>query len=295
MPDNDRTVTQVTGDLLRSWPLPVPSGDKEARGRVLIVGGSAHTPGAILLAAEAALRAGAGKLQIATVETIAPHVAVAIPEALVIGLVQAEDGGIAETAGDRLRELVRGAAAVLVGPGMVGEEQSIALLRDVIPHVEGTLVIDAFGLAVVTRDASSVAGLSGRCVLTPNLHELAITLQSDDDAVAADVIGSTAELARRTSAVATSGGATSFTASPDGRVWCDDHGVDGLGVSGSGDVLAGIVAGFAARGASAEQAAVWGTYVHKRAGELLAERVGAIGFLARELVTEVPAVLREYA
>lgn len=289
LPDTD----VVTTGLLRAWPLPSPGGDKEARGRALIVGGSADTPGAILLAAEAALRAGAGKLQVATVATMAPHVAVAMPEALVIALPQADDGGIAASASSRLRELVAEAAAVLVGPGMVGERQSIELLHEVIPHVAGILVVDAFGLAVVTQDASSVHPLAGRCVLTPNLNELAITLGRDDAAVAQNVPGATAELAARTSSVATSGGAISFTASPDGRLWRDDHGVDGLGVSGSGDVLAGVICGLAARGAGPEQAAVWGSYVHKRAGERLAASIGPVGFLARELAREVPGVLND--
>lgn len=84
----------ITPDLLRDWPLPDPSGGKEARGRTLIIGGSAQTPGAILLAAEAALRSGAGKLQVATAASVAAHVAVALPEALVHALPETSSGGL---------------------------------------------------------------------------------------------------------------------------------------------------------------------------------------------------------
>lgn len=78
--------TTVTPSLLREWALPDAGGGKEGRGRTLIVGGSALTPGAIVLAAEAALRCGAGKLQVAPASSVAPTVAVAVPEALVLGL-----------------------------------------------------------------------------------------------------------------------------------------------------------------------------------------------------------------
>jgi NAD(P)H-hydrate repair Nnr-like enzyme with NAD(P)H-hydrate dehydratase domain len=82
-------------------------------------------------------------------------------------------------------------------------------------------------------------------------------------------------------------------AAPDGRLWRDESGGDGLGVSGSGDVRAGITAGLLARGATAEQTAVWAAYLHGRAGERLASSIGSLGFLARELPREVPGALAE--
>src|SRR5881398_3354369 len=83
--------------LLRDWPLPQPdaAGDKEARGRVLVIGGSPEMPGAVVLAATAAARAGAGKLQIATCRSVAPHVAVAVPEARVFALPETRTGALA--------------------------------------------------------------------------------------------------------------------------------------------------------------------------------------------------------
>jgi NAD(P)H-hydrate repair Nnr-like enzyme with NAD(P)H-hydrate dehydratase domain len=79
--------------------------------------------------------------------------------------------------------------------------------------------------------------------------------------------------------------------SPDGRAWREEAGGIGLGTSGSGDVLAGLVGGMLARGADPAQAAVWGQYLHAAAGDRLAARVGRLGFLARELLDEVPPVL----
>jgi NAD(P)H-hydrate repair Nnr-like enzyme with NAD(P)H-hydrate dehydratase domain len=89
------------------------------------------------------------------------------------------------------------------------------------------------------------------------------------------------------------GGVTSWIAAPDGRLWRDETGSAGLGVSGSGDVRAGITAGLLARGAEPEQAAVWAAYLHGRTGERLASSVGRLGFLARELPAEIPRALAE--
>ena len=86
-------------------------------------------------------------------------------------------------------------------------------------------------------------------------------------------------------------GSETFIATPEGRIFRNRHGSIGLATSGSGDTLAGIIAGLAARGASPEQATVWGVFLHARAGEVLAERVGPLGFLARELLAEIPRLM----
>ena len=114
-----RDAALVGPALLRTWPLPSAgdSDSKEDRGRVLVVGGSTQIPGGVSLAATAALRAGAGKLQVATVASVAPIVAAALPEALVRGL--PETGGtIGADAVLAVRDLAAGAGAVLIGPGM---------------------------------------------------------------------------------------------------------------------------------------------------------------------------------
>src|SRR5215217_9000840 len=103
-PDGAGQPPIVTPRLLRAWPLPQPSddADKEGRGRVLVVAGSPELPGTAILAATAALRAGAGKLRIATVASIAPHVGIAVPEARVVALAETERGAIAPDAAARL-------------------------------------------------------------------------------------------------------------------------------------------------------------------------------------------------
>ena len=298
-----RPVT-TTSSVLRDWPLPAPGQGKDARGRVLVVGGSDQTPGAVLLAAEAALRCGAGKLQVATTRSTALAVAVALPEAAVVPLPETAGGDIDPRAAEQLLALAADLPALLVGPGMRDVEVVVELLRGVLPHLAagspGALVMDAAAHAWVGSELPSsgertgaLRHLEGRVLLTPNHTELALTLGVDGDEVADDPAGCAARLAERSGAVVSSGGGQSVVVHPDGRSWVDQSGGAGLGVSGSGDVLAGIVTGLAARGASPEQAAVWGTHLHGRAGDRLAASVGRLGFLARELCAELPRVLTE--
>jgi hydroxyethylthiazole kinase-like uncharacterized protein yjeF len=291
-PSAGDTVT-VTPAYLRSWPLPEAKGGKEGRGRTLIVGGSAETPGAVLLAAEAALRSGAGKLQVATAESVAAAVAVALPEALVRGLPETSSGAILGSAADRVRELAAAADCLLLGPGLADPGESAELVRELLVDCRTPLILDALALAAVTDDVGCLRHLAGRCVLTPNPDELAHTLHLESREVAEQPAEATARLAEQSGAVVSLGGEVSWVAAPDGDLWSDPSGAAGLGVSGSGDVRAGIVAGLVARGATPPQAAVWAAHLHGRAGERLASTVGRLGFLARELPGQIPPVLAE--
>lgn len=283
----------TTPAALREWPLPSISGSKEARGRLLVVGGARSTPGAVLLAAEAGMRAGAGKLQVATVESTAIHLALALPEAAVMGLPETDDGEISLEAAEQILEMAEGCDVVLLGPGMSDPELASELIGRIVPKLKTTVVLDALGMAYLTDNLDGVAHLDGRCVLSPNLGEMAETLGVDDcsDDPRAHVL----DLAKKTGAVVVSGAASTWAADPEGNVWRDESGGPGMGASGAGDVKAGVIAGLCVRRAEPLQAGAWATYAHGRAGERLAARVGPTGFLARELLDEIPQVLVELA
>jgi len=284
-------IRAVDPDLLRSWPIPLDADDdKNGRGSVLVIGGSARTPGAVELAGVAALRAGAGKLQLATVASVAAALSIAVPEALVESLPETADGAI-EPDGDlgRLDDRVRQADAILFGPGLEDLDRSTRLLRWVVERRgDAVLVIDALGLASLSLLDERRRKLCTGAVLTPNRAETVQLVPS---------LGDEGSDGDRAQAVARAFGAVTSThgriAAPDGRVWCDDTGGVGLATSGSGDVLAGLVAGVAARCGDPAQAACWGTHLHAAAGRRLSERMAPVGFLAREIADEVPFVLAE--
>ncbi|EKQ62056.1 ADP-dependent (S)-NAD(P)H-hydrate dehydratase [Xanthomonas campestris pv. leeana] len=278
-------VRMLTAAALRAMPLPAPGGDKEQRGRVLIVGGSMRVPGAVLLAGEAALRTGAGKLQIATAATVAPGMALAVPEALVLGLAQNGQGEIVR--GHRALDGAMAACdAAVIGPGMASSATTTAMVRRAAEQAVCTLVLDAGALSRGLR-----APIGRPFVLTPHAGEMA-TLAGDDKAAVEAAPGAYAlKFAQKLRSVVIVKGADSFISGPDGVVWMHRGGASGLGTSGSGDVLAGLIAGFAARGCDALTAALWGVFVHAAAGRQLARRIGPVGFLARELGLEVPGIL----
>jgi hydroxyethylthiazole kinase-like uncharacterized protein yjeF len=226
---------------------------------------------------------------------MAPFAATALPEALVQGLAESDGGAVRAEAADAIRDLAKSADAVLIGPGMVDAEETQGFADRLLPHLEGPVALDALGLASVTADVRCLEHLDARVVLTPNPTELAIALHTDERSIDEDPAEAALQLAGRARAAVGLGGATSWIAAPDQRLWRDDSGGAGLGVSGSGDVRAGIVAGLLARGADPVQAAVWAAHLHGRAGERLAATVGRLGFLARELPAQVPAVIDEIA
>jgi hydroxyethylthiazole kinase-like uncharacterized protein yjeF len=288
-----RPAETITPALLRAWPLPMPdpaTSDKAERGSVLVVGGAARTPGAALLAGVAALRAGAGKLQLAVARTVAPALAVSVPEALVAPLDESADGAIEPSAAADVAELADGASAVLIGPGLADPERIERLLAELLPKLPDSVpvVLDAFALGCLGNEPSLGEPLRGRLVLTPNVAESRRLLGLDEEP--SDLAAAAAEIAQRFGACVTLRG---HLAAPDGRAWVDGGGGAGLGTSGSGDVLAGLVAGLLARGGDPAQSVCWGTYVHTSSGDRLAAHVGHLGFLARELLDEAPRVIAQ--
>ncbi|HEV2882509.1 MAG TPA: NAD(P)H-hydrate dehydratase [Pyrinomonadaceae bacterium] len=285
----------INARTLAAWPLPQPEDDddKEARGRVLVIGGSTEIAGAVVLAATAALRAGAGKMQIATCRSLAPHVSMAVPEARVIGLPETRAGGIVAGGINLLEAELAGAQAVLVGPGMVDEAATSRLLQKLLPCIEdATLVLDAGAFTFLESTPESLARLGGRVVLTPHAGEMASLLGIEKAEVEAEPLRTVRRaVAELNAVVALKGRETLIAAPASGNVYCNRAGNVGLATSGSGDTLSGVVAGLAARGATPFQAAVWGVHLHARAGDELARRMGALGFLARELLAEIPPLM----
>jgi ADP-dependent NAD(P)H-hydrate dehydratase len=266
---------------------PVIDGGKESKGRLLIVAGSREVPGAALLAANGAMRAAAGKLRIATVESTATALGIAMPEAMVVGVPEAPDGSFAADSAALIEELAGGVDAVVAGPG-VKRSEVCARIGEVLLDSPAALALDVAMLETLSppdRDRNPPP------LLLPDAGELASLLDCDAREVAADPIGCGRRAAERYRAIVLVKGVTSHVVTRSGETWAYDGGAPGLGVSGSGDVLAGIVGGLLARGAPPLSALLWAVWLHGEAGARLASKVGPIGFLAREIAGEVPALL----
>ena len=276
---------------LEQHPLPpVVDGDKETKGRILIVAGSRDIPGAALLAATAAMRAGAGKLRIATVESAAMPLAVAMPEAMVTGLEQDSNGGFAGSAVDKIVESANEVDAIVAGPG-VWRSDMCKRLADALLQTDAALALDVALLETLEPLHDRALQRSCLPVLLPNAKELASLLDCETDHVEQDPVGCGIRAAELYRSIVLVKGVTSHVVTPNGDCWTYEGGAPGLGVSGSGDVLAGIVGGLLARGAEPLSALLWAVWLHGEAGARLARKIGPVGFLAREIADEIPGLL----
>ena len=271
-------MTAIDAGFLRGMPLPEPGeGGKEAR-----------------LAGTAALRVGAGKLQFHTAASIAIPLAFAMPEAMVVGLPETEAGSPAPEAAGQIADAASRCSALLVGPGLVNDDATAELvgrLLDAVP--ECPLVLDAAAMMRLPLHGEALRRRPGPTLVTPHAGEMAGLLGIDKDEVEADPPAVARRVAERFGVIVILKGARTVIAAPDGRELACDHGNVGLGTSGSGDTLAGLLVGLLGRGAGPLGAAAWGVFLHAEAGHRLAGRHGLLGYLAREIPGEIPRILAD--
>jgi ADP-dependent NAD(P)H-hydrate dehydratase len=266
----------VTDSLLRrEFPLPpVAGGDKESRGTVLIVGGASGVIGAPLLAGVAALRAGAGRLQLAIPSEAVVAVSVAVPEAMVVPI-------------ERAGEYLKGADAIVIGPGMPPTAETGRSVTQLLNGLSQHCVLDAGALVALEDQPEAPKRDSVTAAITPHAGEMAALMHVQREDVEGEPVRFASEAARRHGVIAALKGPTTYVAHPKGDVYVHAGGCSGLATSGSGDTLTGIICALLARGASPLAATLWGVRLHALAGTALQQRVG-VGFLAREICDEIP-------
>lgn len=279
--------------LDRSWveshPLPsLPCDlDKNSRGRVVVIGGCPKVPGGVRLTAEAALRAGAGKVQMAVPEPIALGLGYLVPEAGVIAIADR----IARN--DDFFAAISEADCVVIGPAMTSSDAAEELLLAAIDHLapDATLLVDAVALGNRSTIIRHLKRISERCVMTPNPGELATLLQIGIEEVREDPLANLRRAVEEFGTTVISKDTRTHIRSPAGDELQYEGGGPGLATGGSGDVLAGIVGGLMSRSNDPFRSAGWGVWLHGEAGSQLRREVGNLGFLAREIAPLVPSLL----
>jgi ADP-dependent NAD(P)H-hydrate dehydratase len=286
----------IDAGLLRRFPLPGldPGTDKNNRGRVLVAGASATSAGAVTLSGLAAFRAGAGKVLLAVPQPLAMLMAVGFPEAGVHGFSGTMDADPdPRAAASEIAVLAAKVDAALIGPGFTNESSAQELTKRLLAEVEGpAFVIDALSLTGLWNQQELLRRHRGRLVITPHAGEMARLSGASKDEVCADPLGFAAEAAQRLDCVVVLKGSTTVIAQPQGAAFIHQAALAALATSGSGDVLAGVLAGLLARGMPPLPAAAWAVFLHAQAGRILCERFGPVGLLARELPAEIPALMR---
>ncbi|TME95392.1 MAG: NAD(P)H-hydrate dehydratase [Chloroflexi bacterium] len=273
-------------------PLP-PDAGKEARGRVLIVGGSLRYPGALLLAARAALRCGAGVVTVASARSVVEAIAGEDPNVTFFPLAEAQPGVIATGAAAQLTSgATEKTKALLLGPGLAHAPGTDDFVCAVLRNAKAIpTIIDADGLNALARTDGWPELLPAKTILTPHDGEAA-RLSGRVVPTGAARAAFAERHAREWNAVVVLKGPVTMVS--DGKkTYVNDHPNPTLGVGGSGDALGGAVAAFLARGLVPLAAAASAVWVHGRAGALLAAEIGESGALATEVVDALPRALRE--
>ncbi|NIJ37104.1 hydroxyethylthiazole kinase-like uncharacterized protein yjeF [Sphingopyxis panaciterrae] len=280
---------------LKAHPLPAHADDidKNDRGKLLVIGGSRRVPGGIGLTAEAAFRAGAGKVTIATIAAAAIPLGLAFPECAVLALGETAEGEIAANPPGALLAELASYDALIIGPAMTDDTAADALLAQLLPALPDRmfLLVDAAALRAAGNHRETLSQRGARTVFTPHQGELAAMLGIGKAAVDADPLAALETAAERFGGAVMVKGATSHIRAGDACLAYAGGGI-GLATGGSGDVLAGLIGALGAQGLAPLQAAAWGTWLHGEAGRRLSETMGPIGFLARELPALVPGLMR---
>jgi len=247
-------------------------------GHVLVCGGSPGLTGAPCLAAEAAMRAGAGYVTACVPDAVSAVVETRLLEVMTAAL-----------DADSVTERSTRGGAMVVGPGMGRLADAEELARELARRAEVPLVLDADGLNAHAGRLEDLTGRSAPTVLTPHEGELGRLLEIDSAEVKARRLHHAREAARRSGAIVVLKGDDTLVAEPDGRVAVNPGATPALATAGTGDVLSGVLGALLAKDMEPFAAACAGVFLHARAGRIAAERVGAEGVIASDVIAALPA------
>jgi NAD(P)H-hydrate epimerase len=280
-------------DLLPLFAARPNNSNKGSYGFTALIGGSENYPGAIRLAAmaNAAMRAGAGVVRVALPRALYHELLPLILESTVFPL--SDVGGQLRFDEAEAAALIQKCRTVAIGMGIGLGEGAAALLRWLLAHYTGTLIVDADGLTLLSRmDRALLRGAACRLVLTPHPGEFArLTGLSTAEVLHAPIALAEA-YARDTGAIVLLKGPTTVV-TDGGETWLVDTGCAGMATAGSGDVLSGISAALCAWAPDALTAAAAAAWVNGRAGELAQRRYGSITMLASDTAACIREVVSE--
>jgi NAD(P)H-hydrate epimerase len=283
----------ITDEFVRSaLPARPPDAHKGTFGKAFIIGGSVGMSGAVVLAANACLRAGAGLAYAGVPASLVDVVDAGAIETVVRSLPEVRGRRVLARRG--LGEIVKlweSADAVAIGPGLSTHFETQDLVRRLIRKRARPTVLDADGLNACAQDISVLEAEGGApLVITPHAGEMSRLLAQPLEQVNADREGAARVAAARFGCIVVMKGAPTFVADPEGHIYLNPTGNSGMATGGVGDVLTGMIVSFLAQGVEPLTAALCGVYLHGAAGDFAAADLGERSLVASDLVTALPSV-----
>lgn len=273
-------------EVLSLLPDRDPAGHKGNYGRILLLCGSRGYTGAAALAAMGALRCGAGLVFLGVPESIYTIEALKLNEAIVFPLPE-EDGKLSIDAGIPVRKKLREMDAVLIGPGLGQSVGTMAVLNAVLQGFDGPVILDADAINLLAADSETLRQRNAVTILTPHEGEFRrLGIGLDEDRVEG-----AQKLAKEFGCIVVRKGRDSVITDGE-RVYINPTGNPGMAVGGSGDVLAGMIAGLLGQGIEPLQAAACAAWLHGAAGDRSAEKLGQYAMLPTDMLEELPYLLK---
>ena len=274
-------------------PRPAES-NKGMYGHVLVIAGGRGKTGAAAMAGLAALRAGAGLSTIASAESALTAIASYAPEVMTEPLPETEAGSIAMRAFERLQDLAEKKNVIAIGPGLGSHPETAELVRRVAGELKEPVVMDADALNAIA--VGPWPAQAGPRVLTPHPGEMARLANKTVAEIQASRIETARAFAQERGVYLVLKGNRSVIAAPDGRAWINPTGSPALATGGTGDVLTGMIAGLIAQFPDQlETAILAAVYLHGRAGETGAKKLGEKTLIATDIFEFLPEAMREVA
>ncbi len=290
---SDITV-ELPGDDWVASRLPVrfPEAHKGTFGTTLVIAGASGFTGAAAMASEAALRAGTGLSEVAVPASLQDLMATKLTEVMTRALPETDIRSVSDSALQTALGLSEKATALVLGCGMSTHPSTCRFVQEFVKAVKKPMVVDADGLNCLAEDIQALAGAHDELILTPHPGEMARLVGTGTAAIQSDRIGAAKEAASRFHSIVVLKGARTLIADPTGRVFINPTGNVGMATGGTGDVLAGAIGGLLAQGISPLDAAVCGTYIHGRAGDIAADILGTAGMIAGDVLRALPEALK---
>ncbi|OGE65121.1 NAD(P)H-hydrate dehydratase [Candidatus Daviesbacteria bacterium RIFCSPLOWO2_02_FULL_36_7] len=271
--------------LTKEWVVKrLPKRPKNAHkgtfGKVLVIAGSEHYPGAAYLSSSACYRIGAGLVVLATESSVKIIVARQLPEVTFLSL------------GEVIGKIDK-YDVLLLGPGLGQKEKAVDLVSRLLTKELPKVVIDGDGLNILSKIGGWWDKLDKEVVLTPHPGEMTRLTGKSVDEIQTDRVNVVQYFAKKWKKIVVLKGANTIIVSPAGQVLISPFANPVLATAGTGDILAGVIAGLLAQGLNAFDAACVGVYIHGLAGDRIRERTGDAGALASELLPILPQVIKD--
>jgi NAD(P)H-hydrate epimerase len=283
----------VTFDgLSRSFRGRDPNSHKGDYGHVLVIGGSSGKTGAAALTCQAAARTGAGLVTLAVPASLHGVMEEKLTEVMTEPLDEEEPGFLGRSSFKKIKALMKGKSVVALGPGIATHEDTVKLVHSILKESSLPMVIDADAINALSFDPDLLKGVTVPLVLTPHPGEMARLVGVTSKEIQKDRISIAKKFAQQYGCYLVLKGARSLIAGPDGGACINLSGNAGMASGGMGDVLTGMIAGFIAQGYDTVLATKRAVFLHGLAGDVLAAERGPVGFIAEDLISEMPRLLK---